>query len=758
MESTTSLSQTEIFEKKLSILREISSANVLTDNLSTIVNLMLELAINYTDAEKGSLMLLNNRGELYIYAARGMKAEFIRSYRVKIGEGIAGHVAKTMEPVMVQDIEQDPKFKQQSRDRYKTTSFISCPIISKNRLLGVLNINDKRNGQPFTEDDFSFIKIIANHAAVALENAFLMNQLRAKAAELEEINKKLIDSDVVKTEFITRLSHELRTPLNSIKGSIYYLQQTPELPPQERLEFYDIIASETGKMISIVENLLNFLRLEDEMKLLDKRLINLKDVLDEVSRSKLITNKVSSKNIELKVQLKKSIGDIVADKIRTVQFFINILDVIASYLELNDKIIISVDSNNYIDIYIEATRRIPEDMLIYFRETRSIYDQNQPDEKLKLYLARKIAETHRWNIDAYNTESGFVVKVTIPESSRNKVTAVVDSCMDKFVDLISELLEVNICSVMLSDEITGDLTIKSARGLNDDVIKKTRIKFGDRIAGWVAIEGKPLFIEDIERDPRFGRKNTPRYTTKSLISLPIKVNSTVVGVINLNNKKSNEPFSKVDLYIATELTERISKFLEKLYKGNIDEDEITHFITTLENLIFVEKRYTKKQPLLPNLMTALLEQLGVDEKVKRVGTYISVLYDLGLVTVDERVLSKKKLLPSEERTVKIHPFATISLLNNFEYSEEVREAILHHHERYDGTGYPDGLKGEEIPFLSRVLTVVDSYCAMLSERPYKEPLTDKSAIEELKRGAGTLYDPRIVEAFVQLLQMDEKTN
>ncbi|HHN66125.1 MAG TPA: GAF domain-containing protein [Nitrospirae bacterium] len=758
MESTANLSQTEIFEKKLSILREISSVNVLTDNLSTIVNLMLELAINYTDAEKGSIMLLNSKGELYIYAARGMKTEFIKSYRVKVGEGIAGHVARTMEPVMVQNIEEDPRFKQIPRDRYKTNSFISCPIISKNRLLGVLNINDKRNGEPFTDDDFSFIKIIANHAAVALENAFLMNQLRAKAAELEEINKKLIDSDVVKTEFITRLSHELRTPLNSVKGSIYYLQQSPELGPQERLEFYDIIASETGKMISIVENLLNFLRLEDEMKLLDKRLINIKDVLDEVSRSKLITNRLSSKNIELRVHLRKTVSDIVADKIRTVQFFINMLDVIASYLELNDKINITVDSNNYIDITIEASRPLPENITVYFKETRSIYDQNQPDEKLKLYLARKIAENHRWSIDAYNTESSFVVKITIPESSRNKIIAVVDSCMDKFVDLIAELLEVNTCSVMLSDEITGDLTIKSARGLNDDVIKRTRIKFGDRIAGWVAVEGKPLFIEDIEKDPRFGRKNTPRYTTKSLISLPIKVNSTVVGVVNLNNKKSNEPFSRVDLYIATELTSRISKFLEKLYKGNIDEEEVTHFITTLENLIFVEKRYTKKQPLLPNLMTALLEELGVDEETKRIGTYISVLYDLGLMTVDERVLSKKKLLPSEERTVKIHPFATISLLNNFEYSEEVRNAILHHHERYDGTGYPDGLKGKDIPFLSRVLAVVDSYCAMISDRPYKKPLTDRHAIEELKKGAGTLYDPEIVDTFVKLLKMDEKVN
>ncbi len=751
MQDTIGQSKADLFEKKLAILREISSVNVLTDNLSTIVNLMLELAINYTDAEKGSLMLLNNIGELYIYAAKGMNVEFIRSYRVKIGEGIAGYVAKNMEAVKVDNIEEDERFRKRSRDRYKTTSFISCPIINKNRLLGVLNINDKRNGQSFTDDDFSFIKIITNHAAIALENAFLLNQLRTKAMELEEINKKLIDSDVVKTEFITRLSHELRTPLNSIKGSIYYLQQGANISHEEQMEFYDIIAGETGKMISIVENLLNFLRLEDELKLLDKRLLNISDILQEVSKSKIITNRLSSRNIELRVHTSKGVSDIVADKIRIVQFFINIIETIARYIELNDTIDIRVNSNDYVEVTIETSRRVPDEIIPFFNETQSIYDQDEPDERLKLYLARKIAEIHRWNIRAENTEQGFSLKITIPESARNKIAAVIESCMDKFVDLMSELLDVNICSVMLSDELTGELTIKSARGLPEDVIKRTRIKFGDRIAGWVAVEGKPLLIEDIETDPRFGRKNTAQYSTKSLLSVPLKVNNSVVGVINLNNKKTNLPFSKTDLYIATELSNRISRFLERLYHSNMEED-IVHFITSLENLVFVKKRYHKKKPILPGTMMALLEKLGAREEERRIGTYISILYDMGLMTIDERVLKKNKLLPSEERILKIHPFTTISLLDDFEYSEEVKKAILHHHERYDGTGYPDGLKGEEIPFLSRVLAVVDSYCAMISDRPYREAYSDDKALEELKKGAGTLYDPHIVEVFEKMIK------
>jgi len=113
---------------------------------------------------------------------------------------------------------QRSEVQEKKRDRYKTKSFISCPILHKNRLLGVLNINDKKDGSPFTNDEFTLIKTISNQAAIIIQNAFLMNQLKMKATDLEEVNKKLIEFDVSKTEFLTRVSHELRTPLNSIKG------------------------------------------------------------------------------------------------------------------------------------------------------------------------------------------------------------------------------------------------------------------------------------------------------------------------------------------------------------------------------------------------------------------------------------------------------------------------------------------------------------------------------------------------------------
>jgi len=736
-----------LFEKKFSILQEISNALVVTDNLSAIANLMLDLAINYTRAEKGSLMLVNERDELYILAGRGIDLNLVRTYRAKIGEGIAGVVAMNRAPMLVEDLANEPQFKGLPRDRYRTNSFVSCPIISKNRLLGVLNINDKSDGASFNDDEFSLIKIIANQAAIALENAILVSQLRFKAAELEGINRKLIESDVVKTEFITRVSHELRTPLNSIKGSVYYLQQSERLSRREQEEFYDIISGEADKLIGIVENQLDFLRFEDETMLITKTVVSLREVLSEVCGSKSIKTLFARKGMTLKVEVGEGVSDVVGDRIRIVQFFLNILEGLSHFLERGDEVVISARENDQIHVSICLPRRLPDSITPYLFSSNHLFQTDVPDEKLKLYLARKVVDIHRWDLVAENTAAGLVVSLAIPKSTRQKVDAVVNTTIDMFLEFISDVLDVNMCSVMLCDDLTGDLMIKGSRGLDDLMVKQTRVRIGERIAGWVALEGEPLFIEDIEQDPRFGRKSVSQYNSKSLISLPLKVGGKVIGVLNLNNKRSANPFTGMDFDLAQAMSERVSHFMERLYAGDHQEDEFRQFISSFDSLINAEKKYHKKDSRFPDVAVGIAVKLGIGEEERRSILFASVLYDLGLVLLEESILNKKgKLLPAEQNTLKIHPYTTVGLLDSFEFSEDIKRGILHHHERHDGTGYPDGLGGDNIPLISRILSVVDAFCAMTSERSYRPLMETADALAEIRKNAGTLYDPQVVEA------------
>lgn len=742
---------TQFFEKKYLILQQISRTIAATNNINALSNIILDLAIEYTNAEKGSLMLINESSELYILAARGFDLQFIETHRIKMGEGIAGVVAQNRSPVLVEDIDKDERFKQKKRDRYKTKSFISCPFISRDKLLGVININDKKDGTPFKEDELDLLKVIADQAAVALENAFLMNQLRTKAVELEDINRKLIETDMNKTEFITRISHELRSPLNSIKGAIYYLQQSEKLKEGRRKEFHNIISEETTGLISIVENLLDFLRLENETMITKKSLINLVSLLNEVSKSKGLNTALIKKNLQFKMDIKEGVFSIVGDKIKVVQLFINLIEGLSYHLESGDTIGIAVTENDFIKVGLSVSRKISEEVLSYFFNSRYIFYTEKSDEKIRLYLAKKIAEAHGWTLDAENTDNTFIVSFTIPKSTREKLDTTVSLTMDMFVEFISELLDLNICSIMLRDDITSELTIKSAKGLSDEIVKRTRIKFGDQVAGWVANEGKPVLLEDIESDRRFKRRSISQYNTKSLLSLPLKIDDRVIGVLNLNNKKTAEPFTKKDLNIALILSERISYFLEKLYSGEYREDDINQILTSFDNLLNAVKIYHKKRGLLPDLVLKIMDSLGAEEEEKRKALYASMIYDLGLMLIDENILKKKTLLPSEIQALKIHPYITIGLLENFEFSEDLKGAILHHHERYDGMGYPDGLKGSEIPLISRVLSVADSYCAMTSERIYGKSYTKEDALLEIKAGSGSIYDPEVVKAFDEVI-------
>ncbi len=743
----------ELIEKKLSILQEITTAIVTTNNISTIANLILELAINYTNAEKGSVMLLNESGELYILTARGIDINLINSYRIKIGEGIAGFVAKTMTPIMVEDIDKDTRFKEK-RDRYKTRAFISCPIISRDKLLGVLNINDKKDNMPFSEDEFDLIKIIANQAAIALENAFLVSELMSKTVELEEINKKLIDTDIAKTEFLTRISHELRTPLNSIKGAIYYLQTADSVERKKQKEFHEIINVETEKVINIIENLLDFLRIEDESRLLKKSIIDLSEIINSFLDSITLKNILARKNIHINIKKEEVAPKIIGDKIKVTQLFINLIEGLSKFLEPNDRIdMFFYEDNKNIIVRLQLSVALPDEIIYDILNLKNIFQLESSEDKLKLYLASKIVEIHGWKLLAENINNSFIATILIPKSEKQRVEVIQDRIFQLYVDFISELFNANICSVMLSEDITGDLIIKSARGLSEEIIRKTRIKFGDRIAGWVALSGESVLVTDINSDYRFAKESIPQYTSRSFISLPLKIKDRTVGVVNITNKKDAEVFALKDLMIASILTERVSHFIETLYTRACTDTEIKYYIDSFESMLKALQRYHKKNSLLPNMMLKLMEGLNVPEKDKAIALYVSMIYDLGLVPIYESVLKKENLVSSDIRMIKLHPHNTVNIINGFEFSDEVKKAILHHHEKYDGTGYPMGLKGKDIPFISRALFIIDSYCAMISEKPYKKTYTREEAIKEIKKKAGIWYDPDIVEAFERIVQV-----
>jgi putative nucleotidyltransferase with HDIG domain len=149
---------------------------------------------------------------------------------------------------------------------------------------------------------------------------------------------------------------------------------------------------------------------------------------------------------------------------------------------------------------------------------------------------------------------------------------------------------------------------------------------------------------------------------------------------------------------------------------------------------------------------AIADELGLDhESVERV-RWAGLLHDVGKLAVPREVLDKPgQLTPSEWANVQTHVEASIDILAGIDAFRPYLEGIRHHHEHFDGSGYPDGLAGEAIPLDARIITVADAFDAMTSKRPYRPPLSDTEALAELRRASGTQFDPRIVEAFARTL-------
>ncbi len=227
----------------------------------------------------------------------------------------------------------------------------------------------------------------------------------------------------------------------------------------------------------------------------------------------------------------------------------------------------------------------------------------------------------------------------------------------------------------------------------------------------------------------------------------------MIGVLNLTDKHTDQAFTEKDLKIAQVVVERIAAFIDNL-KGMASQGErdFRKIVASLDSLLSAEARYAKRNTCYLELVDALMQELQADERQQELALYVALIYDLGLMLLDRRLLDKKQELSELELTaLQSHPFTTLELLQDFDCSEEVRNIILHHHEHFDGSGYPDGLAGEQIPLLSRVLAVVDSFCAMTEERPYRAAMGSEEVLEEIRRKSGRDYDPQVVEALEKVL-------
>jgi len=203
-------------------------------------------------------------------------------------------------------------------------------------------------------------------------------------------------------------------------------------------------------------------------------------------------------------------------------------------------------------------------------------------------------------------------------------------------------------------------------------------------------------------------------------------------------------------------------FINRAGRQLIQQQEDLHraFVGTVRALVsavdFKDKYTASHSSLVAEYAAMTARTLGLNSDEIEDIRMAAYLHDLGKIGVPDEVLRKPAALtPEEGRQMRRHPTIATHILEDVPFSRRIKLAVRHNHERWDGTGYPDGLRGEEIPIEARILSVADAYEAMTSERPYRRTLDHASAVAELRRHVRSQFDPRVVTAFVRAMEQHQ---
>ncbi len=367
--------------------------------------------------------------------------------------------------------------------------------------------------------------------------------------------------------------------------------------------------------------------------------------------------------------------------------------------------------------------------------TRSIHEMTDRIDGHAQALERRLSElTVLYNISKVASSSLDLNSTleTILESAV-KVTEAINGfiMMDRAVD----------GEGAIELELRASLGVESGKA-GEGIVSK-------EIADYVAVNGGPLLLlGDITR---LGFRQHKEF--RDAIYAPIVLGDKTIGVIGLVNKQSGS-FGKKDLQLVLTLANQAAGVINA---ARLFADLQESYLTTIQALaaaIDAKDPYTRgHSSRVAGYSEMISEHLACSKEECNAIKIAAYLHDIGKIGIEEQILSKPtRLTATEFRAIQGHPGISAQILASVSFLKNTIPMVSGHHERFDGSGYPQGLAGKEIPLGARIIALADAFDAMTSDRPYRKALTTEEALAELKKHAGMQFDPEIVEVFVQHLE------
>jgi len=326
-----------------------------------------------------------------------------------------------------------------------------------------------------------------------------------------------------------------------------------------------------------------------------------------------------------------------------------------------------------------------------------------------------------------------------------------DFLLQKLGAAAEALLDSEASAIMLASDDRKRLSFKVASGEKGQVLKTMSLAVGEGIAGWVAQTRSPAVVNDARQDPRFAAEfdRTSGFVTRSVLCVPMVYHDEFVGVIEVLNRRSG-PYtaehagllSNLAAFAATTIAQTKAVAEGRNFFSHVLEVLCLAIETTRPNMDGHCLRSAK-------LARALGRALGVDEYQYRMLNYAGMLHDAGYIALGSpEFLADMGVLKAEE---ELHPVLSAKLLEGITMLEGALPMVLHHHERYDGTGTPDKLAGADIPLGARILAVVESVEEIRMVGLRGAELYER-AVQEIRSGSGRSFDPKVAAAFVEMIE------
>ncbi len=297
---------------------------------------------------------------------------------------------------------------------------------------------------------------------------------------------------------------------------------------------------------------------------------------------------------------------------------------------------------------------------------------------------------------------------------------------------------------LLDDEGDG-LVVRALRGPASVPARVDRV--GESLAAWVVREARPLLVNRSADDP--GLHVDAVTGAACAVSVPLPAAEGPIGALTVGTRRTDVSFGADDVRLLGTIANHVTTALGTVEAFNHLHDSYIATVRSLAAAVDAKDTYTRgHSDRVARFATLTASRMDLAHEQHLALEMAAYLHDIGKIGIPEDILLKPGRLTDEEMlTMRDHPLIGANILEPVSFPWPITPIVRHHHERWDGTGYPSGLEGTRIPVLARVLAVADAYEAMIADRPYRQGVSPEQGLAELEACAGSQFDPAVVAAF-----------